>query len=58
MKVRYVVQCQRHGQESKDWAGKQIVTSPPKGKKDRNTAGCPMCKKEAMADAAEKAEQS
>lgn len=48
MRIRYIVQCVRHGQESKDWAGKQVVISKPKSKKDRLNGGCPFCKKEAI----------
>ena len=28
MAERYIVQCLRHGVESKDWAGKQVVVPP------------------------------
>lgn len=45
-KVRYVVQCKKHGVESKDWDGKQVVVSEPVNKKDRNEGGCPFCKAE------------
>ena len=46
MKLRYLVQCQRHGKESKDWAGKQVLVSKPKSKRDRYNGGCPECKAE------------
>jgi RNA polymerase subunit RPABC4/transcription elongation factor Spt4 len=42
-KTRYVVACQRHGSESKDWSGKQVVVPRPKSKTERNTLGCPFC---------------
>lgn len=45
-KKRYVVACQTHGVESKDYAGRQVVIPQPKaGKKDRLYGGCPMCRK-------------
>ena len=47
MKTRYVIQCKKHGVESKDWDGKQVVVSQPVNKKDRNESGCPYCKTEA-----------
>ena len=46
MKIRYVVHCPRHGVESKDWDGKQVVVSKPKGKNDQKNGGCPYCLKE------------
>ena len=46
MKTRYIVQCNRHGSESKDWAGKQVVVSQPQTKEERKNGGCPYCKKE------------
>jgi hypothetical protein len=49
-KIRYVVQCVKHGSESKDWAGKQIVVPAPKSKKDRFGAGCPVCRQESKTD--------
>lgn len=49
MKVRYVVQCNRHGAESKDWHGKQVVVQKPKTNKDRKEGGCPHCKAERLA---------
>ena len=45
-KIRYVVACQKHGVESKDWAGKQVVVPAFKNKKDRFGKGCPICKRE------------
>ncbi len=45
-KIRYVVQCNRHGVESKDWAGKQVAVPKPLTGKDRKEGGCPFCKKE------------
>lgn len=50
MKTRYLVQCNRHGVESKDWDGKQVVVSKPTSKKDRNESGCPYCKSEKAAE--------
>jgi len=52
-KVRYVVQCKKHGVESKDWDGKQVVVSEPVNKKDRNEGGCPFCKAEQQAEQSE-----
>lgn len=49
MKVRYIVACQRHGKESKDWDGKQALVAKPKSKRDRFEGGCPECKAEAHA---------
>ena len=46
MKTRYIVQCNRHGNESKDWAGKQVVVSQPQNKTERRNGGCPYCKLE------------
>ncbi len=46
MATRYIVQCVRHGVESKDWAGKQVVVPRPQTKKERQDAGCPFCAKE------------
>ena len=48
MKKRYAVQCIKHGHESKDWAGKQVLVSQPHSKKSRLHGGCPYCKKEAI----------
>jgi len=45
-KIRYVVHCPKHGVESKDWAGKQVVVPVPKSKKDRFNTGCPVCRGE------------
>ena len=45
-KTRYVVQCKKHGVESKDWDGKQVVVSKPLTGVDRKEGGCPYCKKE------------
>lgn len=45
-KQRYVVQCKKHGMESKDWDGKQVVVSKPLTGKDRKEGGCPYCRKE------------
>lgn len=45
-KVRYVVQCKRHGNESKSWDGKQVVVSKPRNSADRKNGGCPYCKAE------------
>ena len=53
MKVRYVVGCAKHGQESSDWAGKQVVVSKPRNGKDRKEGGCPYCKTAARAELAE-----
>lgn len=47
MRIRYVVQCRKHGVESKDWSGKQVVVSHPKTKKARREGGCPYCAQEA-----------
>lgn len=52
MKTRYVVHCQKHGVESKDWDGKQVVVPKPINNKDRKHGGCPFCKKEAQQAAA------
>lgn len=46
-KLRYVVQCQKHGKESKDWAGKQVVVAQPKNKTEKYKLGCPECAVEA-----------
>lgn len=45
-KIRYVTQCKKHGVESKDWDGKQVVIAQPLNNKDRKEGGCPYCKKE------------
>lgn len=50
MKKRYAVQCIKHGVESKDWAGKQVLVSAPKSKDERKNGGCPWCKKDAEAN--------
>ena len=50
-KVHYVVNCARHGSESSLWAGKQIKVGKPRNKRERNTGGCPFCKKEREAAA-------
>ena len=42
-KIRYVVQCTKHGVESKDWAGKQVVVPKPQNKNQKNKLGCPVC---------------
>lgn len=46
-KTRYIIQCIKHGQESKDWAGKQVVVPQPQTKRERNQGGCPFCAAEA-----------
>lgn len=46
VRIRYVVHCQRHGSESTAWAGKQVVVSQFKNKKDQFESGCPYCKEE------------
>jgi hypothetical protein len=51
MKTRYITQCPKHGQESKDWAGKQIVVPQPLTKKTRRDGGCPTCKAELLKNA-------
>lgn len=43
MKIRYIVHCTKHGNESKDWAGKQVVVPQPLTKKIRKDGGCPLC---------------
>lgn len=43
MAERYIVQCLRHGVESKDWAGKQVVVPRPQNKAGRRDGGCPHC---------------
>lgn len=48
-KTRYIVQCNRHGHESKDWAGKQVVVPRPQTKAERRDGGCPLCRAEAEA---------
>lgn len=45
-RTRYAVQCVRHGVESKDWAGKQVVVPRPKNKEERRSGGCPFCNTE------------
>jgi hypothetical protein len=47
MKLRYVAHCVRHGHESKDWSGKQVVVPRPKSKEERHNGGCPFCNAEA-----------
>lgn len=42
MKIRYAVQCQRHGVESKEWAGRMVLVSRPLTKRQRR-GGCPYC---------------
>lgn len=49
MKARYVVQCQKHGIESKNYVGRMVFVGRPETKKQRH-AGCPLCKAEAMKD--------
>ena len=41
-KIRYGVQCNRHGLESKLWDGRMVLVSKPQNKRQR-TNGCPMC---------------
>lgn len=48
-KTRYIVQCIKHGHESKDWAGKQVVVPRPSTKNQRDNLGCPYCRAEAAA---------
>jgi hypothetical protein len=45
-KIRYVVQCTKHGSESSEWAGKQVVVAKPKHGTDRKSGGCPQCNAE------------
>jgi len=40
--IRYAVLCSTHGVESKFWAGRSILVSKPKNKRDK-MSGCPMC---------------
>lgn len=54
-KTRFAVECKKHGVESKDWAGRQVIVPRPVGKKDRFEGGCPHCKREALAALKEKA---
>jgi len=46
-KIRFVVECKKHGVESKDWAGKQVVVAASKHRSHMLNTGCPMCKAEA-----------
>lgn len=47
LKMFYVAHCIKHGQDSKDWEGKQVkVPNKPLTKKQRFHSGCPECKKE------------
>lgn len=55
-KIRYLAQCVKHGRESDDWAGKQVVVQRPKTKAQRNELGCPFCRSEAAAERAEQAQ--
>lgn len=41
-KIRHVVQCIKHGNESKFWQGRMVAVPAPVHKRDRN-AGCPVC---------------
>lgn len=43
----FVVQCLRHGMESKNWAGKQVRVGQPKTKTERHESGRPTCRMEA-----------
>lgn len=56
MKTRYIVQCLKHGMESKDWAGKMVVVGLSRSKKERRDGGCPYCRKDMIE--ARKAAQS
>lgn len=51
MNIRYIVQCLKHGKETKDWHGKQVVVPAPKNKNERKNGGCPFCKQEAATEA-------
>jgi hypothetical protein len=44
MAVKYGVLCLKHGVESKNWVGKQVVVPQPQTKKQRLSGGCPFCK--------------
>ena len=52
MRIRYGVQCTRHGMEGKNWDGKMVMVTQPKTKKQRFEGGCPLCKSEKAATAA------
>lgn len=43
---RYVVQCSKHGVESKEWAGRMVVVARPLTRKQKKHSGCPHCRKE------------
>jgi hypothetical protein len=45
-KIRYGVQCNKHGAESKLWAGRQVIVSKPQNKRLKH-GGCPICNAEA-----------
>lgn len=50
-KIRYGVQCDRHGHENKLWAGRMVIVSKPKNKRER-LGGCPVCAAENRKEAA------
>lgn len=57
MTTRYfVVNCTRHGMESKNWAGKQVRVGQPRTKTERKDGGCPTCSAEALKEAQAAAE--
>lgn len=48
-RTRYGVQCIKHGAESKNWAGKQVIVPQPLTKKTKLGGGCPACSAEKLA---------
>lgn len=46
MRIRYAVHCNKHGLESKDYAGKQVIVAKPKYRKQGRDFGCPYYKLE------------
>lgn len=51
-KVRFGVNCPRHGAESPSWAGKQVIVPRPLNKAQRLRGGCPHCRAEETRDKA------
>ena len=53
-KIRFGVQCNKHGAENKLWAGRAVIVSKPHNTRQR-MAGCPICNAETRAANAEAA---
>ncbi len=46
-KILYVVQCNKHGTESKSWDGRMVKVSTRPSSKRQRMSGCPICAVEA-----------